>query len=495
MLVIGACNDSDANYQLPIANYSIMNRLFTFLLLLLLIGAGPTAVYSQDNENGDLPAESESTIPRLHVVQSGETLTSIALLYDTSVEALQRLNNISDPSLLYVGQELLIPGGGGAEIITQLTIQAGDTLAGLAAAYHTTEADLIAANRLMNPHHLVAGQSLVVVSRTGSENPDVVAGRPHLTQTGETPLMLAVRYNLSLAELTAVNELPWPPRLYPGQRLRLPDERPYQFLSGEWTRVTISPLPLAQGETVSVYVESLAEGLPTGYLAGRPLRFTPRDEGYVALVGLDAFTPPGAYELQLEGGGTRPWRPFQQPVAVVSANYGTQMVVVPPELATLLEPEVRANEDAFLRPIYSQFTAEQKWDGLFQMPVGEPIITAGYGIGRAYNGGAYDIYHTGIDFAAPVGTLVFASANGEVVFSDDLELRGKTIIINHGLGVMTGYFHLERSLVEVGQEVAAGEMIGEIGSTGLSSGPHLHWDVRLMDVPVNGLQWTRRPFP
>ena len=194
-----------------------MNRLFTFLLLLLLIGAGPTAVYSQDADS-DAPAESESPIPRLHVVQSGETLTSIALLYDTSVEALQRLNSISDPSLLYVGQELLIPGGGGAEIFTQATIQAGDSLAGLAAAFNSTEAAIIEINRLMNPYHLVAGQSLAVISRTGSENRNVIVGRPHLVKTGETPLMLAVRYNLSLAELTAVNDLPWPPRLYAGQR-------------------------------------------------------------------------------------------------------------------------------------------------------------------------------------------------------------------------------------------------------------------------------------
>jgi murein DD-endopeptidase MepM/ murein hydrolase activator NlpD len=200
--------------------------------------------------------------------------------------------------------------------------------------------------------------------------------------------------------------------------------------------------------------------------------------------------------LELEGGGAQPWRPFRQAVAFVSANYGTQMVIVPPELDALLRPEVRRNEDEFLRPIYTQFTAERKWDGLFQLPVGEPvIITAGYGIARAYNDGGYDIYHTGIDFAAAVGTLTFAPANGVVVFNDDLELRGKTIIINHGLGVMTGYFHLERSLVEVGQEVSAGQMIGEIGSTGLSSGPHLHWDLRIMDVPVNGMQWTRREFP
>ena len=475
-----------------------MNRIWQLFLFLLFISgmtAGPAAVHGQANDSEDAPAESEAATPRLHVVQSGETLTSIALLYDTTAEILQRLNNIADPSLIYPGQELLIPGGGGDEIITLVTIQAGDTLAGLAAAFNTSEAALMEANRLINPHHLVAGQSLAVVSLTGSEEPQPVTGRPHFVRAGDTSLTIAVRHNLSLAEMASVNELGWPPRLYAGQRLRLPDERPYQFLTGDWAQVSVTPLPLVQGETATVYVESLAEGLPDGSLAGQPLRFLPHGAGYVALIGLDAFTPPGAYTLQLNDGGAEPWRPFQQSVAAVSGNYGTQMVAVPPELASLLAPEVRANEDAFLTPIYSQFTAEQFWDGLFQLPVTNTVVTAGYGIARAYNGGTYDIYHTGIDFAGPVGTPIMAAANGQVVFSDALELRGNTVIINHGLGVMTAYFHLEQSLVEVGQMVTAGEIIAEMGSTGLSSGPQLHWDLRIMDVPVNGLPWTRQLFP
>lgn len=470
-------------------------RLFLFLLLISGMASGPAAVHGQADDNEDAPAESEGTRPRLHVVQSGETLTSIALLYDTTAEILQRLNNIADPSLIYPGQELLIPGGGSDEVITLVTIQAGDTLAGIAAAFQTSEAALMEANRLIVPHFLVAGQSLAVVSRTGSEEPQPVTGRPHYVRAGDTPLTIAARHNLSLAELAADNELGWPPRLYPGQRLRLPDERPYQYLTGDWAQITVTPLPLIQGETATVYVENLAEGQPAGSLGGQPLRFVPRGAGYVALVGLDAFSPPGAYALQLDGAGAQPWRPFQQPVALVSGNYGTQMVVVPPELASLLAPEVRANEDAFLTPIYGQFTPEQFWDGLFQLPVTNTVVTAGYGIARAYNGGTYDIYHTGVDFAGPVGTPIVAAANGQVVFSDALELRGNIVIINHGLGVMTAYFHLERSLVEVGQMVTAGETIAEMGSTGLSSGPHLHWDLRIMDVPVNGLQWMRQPFP
>jgi murein DD-endopeptidase MepM/ murein hydrolase activator NlpD len=66
-----------------------------------------------------------------------------------------------------------------------------------------------------------------------------------------------------------------------------------------------------------------------------------------------------------------------------------------------------------------------------------------------------------------------------------VELRGGIIIVDHGRGVMTGYYHLSERLVNAGDAVAAGQPIGSVGSTGLSSGPHLHWDLRIMGVPVD----------
>jgi murein DD-endopeptidase MepM/ murein hydrolase activator NlpD len=76
-----------------------------------------------------------------------------------------------------------------------------------------------------------------------------------------------------------------------------------------------------------------------------------------------------------------------------------------------------------------------------------------------------------------------------------LELRGRTVIIDHGLGVMTGYYHLADLFVDVGENVAAGQPVGLGGSTGLSTGPHLHWDLRIMGVPVDGIRWTEEAFP
>ncbi|MEW5986185.1 MAG: LysM peptidoglycan-binding domain-containing protein [Chloroflexota bacterium] len=468
-----------------------MRLKLLLLLSLLLLTPRPALAQTGSGDSGT----AEQPIPKVHVVQEGETLTSIAAFYNTTVEDLQLINHISDPSLLYAGQSLIIPGVTGEAVATVYTIQAGDTLPGLAAAFNTTPAAIGELNHLLQPDALYAGQSLAVVSRTGSAAPRPPTGRPHVIQPGESLLELAARYHLSLAALADANHLTYPYRLLPGQRLRIPGEEPYQFLSGEWVAIQMHPLPAVQGEAVAVTVENLLSGQPAGHFAGQPLRFAPWGKGYVALVGLDAFTEPGLYTLELESAGGRPWSPFSQAIQVVSGNYGTEIVTVPAEQSDLLAPEVRAEEDAFLATIYSQFTPAPQWAGPFQTPVTTTIVTSGYGVTRSYNGGAYEIYHTGVDFAAAAGTLVLAPAAGTVVFSDTLELRGNTLILDHGLGVMTGYYHLTRSLVKVGDVVAAGQPIAEVGSTGLSSGAHLHWDLRVHNVPVNGRQWTRERFP
>ena len=182
-------------------------------------------------------------------------------------------------------------------------------------------------------------------------------------------------------------------------------------------------------------------------------------------------------------------------IPLLETAYDTQYVDVGETLDGLLDPVLRATEDEFLKGIYADFSEEQRWDGVFQVPLTTTLVSAGYGGRRSYNGGPIEIYHTGIDYAAAEGTSVLAPADGVVVFSDTLELRGGVLIIDHGLGVMTGYYHLLERLVEPGQTVTAGQPIGRVGSTGLSSGPHLHWDLRVMNVTVDPAQWTQQAFP
>ncbi len=466
---------------------------FLLLLPLLLL---PLTVFAQEPTPTPDTAVSNPLIPLVHTVQEGENLTIIATQYGVTIEEILLLNGMTADDLLALGQELIIPGGEGDAIATVYNVQAGDTLAQIAALFGTTNDEIIATNRILNPIYTpIVGQNLTVVSLNGSPLPQEIRGTPHVVTLGETLPLIAAQYNLSPAQIIKANNLTYPTYLYPGQRLRIPSTERYRYLEGEWVDVQIRPLPIQQGATISIYVENLLDGQPSGTFAGQQLRFFPKDDGYFALVGLDAFTEPELYELKLTGSGKRPWQPFSQFVPIQSGNYDFQTIVLGEEYDDLLAPEIRATEDAFLSTIYTQVSEEQMWDGLFQIPVTTTIVTAPYGDARSYNGGPYDSFHTGLDVAGTIGTPILAPAPGTIVFAGPLQLRGNAVIVDHGLGVMSAYFHLSEIFVSEGDVVTGGQAIGAGGSTGLSTGPHLHWDLRIMDAPINGIQWTEVVFP
>ena len=457
----------------------------------------PTPTLAVADSTGT-PDPAAASIPRVHMVQDGENMTIIAALYEVTVEEILAINNLANGDLLQVGQELIIPGGVGEAVATAHIAALGDTLADVAAAYNTTVEDLVAASRLVTrTPPLLVGQSVPLVSRTGSGTARPVTGRPYLVAAGDTLLLVAARHGLTAAALAESNGLPADAYLFPGQRLRLPDETtPYRNLPGGWVDVRLTPTTATQGATLAVFAQNLLPGTPAGRFGDQVLRFSPHENGYVALVGIDAFAEPGIYELELTGGDERGlWPVLRAGVPVAETAYDTQYIEVGEALDGLLDPAVRATEDEFLEGIYGVYSDEARWQGVFQVPVTTTIVSAGYGGRRSYNGGPIEIYHTGIDYAAPQGSNVYAPAAGVVVFSSNTELRGNVIIVDHGLGVMTGYYHLLESFVQPGQAVTPGQAIGLVGSTGLSSGPHLHWDLRILNIPVDPLRWTEQAFP
>lgn len=481
----------------------MVKRLFFPLFIPLLVLVSGSIVFAQSEQPTLVPSPSitptptpgaddpieDAGIPLYHIVASGETLTSIAELYGVEIETLQQVNGIVDARFLAIGQKLLIPGGGGDLVATVHVVQLGDTIKGIAAAYSTTVEKIAADNYLVSTNNIAAGRPLTVLSRTGSSDPASVTGIDYIVQPGETLTSIALKFGTMPAAIADLNDLLHPQYLLPFQRLYLPSELPYQSLPGNWHQIRMSRTPLTQGETAAIYIETISGDMITGSFAGRELKFTEFANGDLALVGLDAFTEPGFYSLELLSGNGPDEEPFQQHVQVNSGNYGIQYITIPEELNNLLEPEVRAADEAILAPYFEQYSEPFLWSGLFQSPVSDTIITAAYGASRSYNEGPIEIYHTGVDYAGTVGTPIQAPAEGIAIFSDTLPLHGGTLIIDHGIGVMTAYYHLSEILVNPGDLVKLGEPIAYGGSTGLSSGPHLHWDLRVNNVPVNGLQW------
>ena len=132
--------------------------------------------------------------------------------------------------------------------------------------------------------------------------------------------------------------------------------------------------------------------------------------------------------------------------------------------------------------------ARSKWIDMkvdldFVLPV-EGITTGVYGTRRFYNGKEGN-YHNGLDIAAPIGTEIVAPSSGRVLLTGDYFYNGKFIYIDHGQNLKSIFIHLNKINVNVGDILKKGQIIGEVGSTGKSTGPHLHWSVTLNSVYVD----------
>lgn len=144
-----------------------------------------------------------------------------------------------------------------------------------------------------------------------------------------------------------------------------------------------------------------------------------------------------------------------------------------------------ASIEAELRRYYGTRRASSvpKYAGRFRIPV-SGRMSSGFG-GRYHPILKRTRMHTGVDIAAPTGTAIHAAGDGEVIFAGWRGGYGNTVIIDHGGGVATLYGHCSRLYVGTGKRVSAGDRIAAVGSTGMSTGPHLHWEVRVNGTPVN----------
>lgn len=406
-------------------------------------------------------------------------------------------------SLLTPSSSLALAAPPRQEIIH--VVRPGDTLAVLAARYGSSVEAIVAVNELPNPDLIEVGQRLRIPSSVGGVEEGQVTSLVHVVQPGETVAALAARYATSVAAIARANRLANPSRIHSGERLLIPVIAPQLpvTLPGPITALSVLPLAPIQGQTLTIGVEASAPLTLTGTFEGHALRWVAEETDggdayrYWALAGVHALTEPGLHPLAVEAldaeGET--WT-LSSEVIVLAGDLETERVVLPPAVSKLLDPELLRRERERLAAVWAQSAAQPLWQKRFVAPV-RPFwpITSRFGTRRAYNSGMVSSYHAGTDYAAKRGALVLAPAAGRVVLAEPLTVRGNAVILDHGAGVHSGYYHLWQVFVKEGDEVAQGDPLGRVGSTGLSTGDHLHWELRVGVVAVDPLQWTWEAIP
>jgi murein DD-endopeptidase MepM/ murein hydrolase activator NlpD len=168
-------------------------------------------------------------------------------------------------------------------------------------------------------------------------------------------------------------------------------------------------------------------------------------------------------------------------------------VVIPEERRALLLSPRRVRDSRQLLLMLRTLTGYQQWRGAFQPPVDVQPETS-FGSPQTYVGGSpvegmmdsvYGEYHRGLDYAVPAGTTVQAPAAATVLFAGSLTLTGHTLVLDHGQGVISVFYHLSRIDVVPGQQVEGRAPVALSGDSGLAVTPHLHWGVYVSAVAVD----------
>lgn len=376
------------------------------------------------------------------------------------------------------------------------TVQPGDTLGQIATRFGVSVEALAAANAIDDVNRISVGQVLVI--------PGIEQTLPTIiSRPGETLATVSRRTGLSVEQLAAINEIEPSARLFPGQPIAVPQENaPVAFRFGALTAFDY-PSRIVQGKTGWLEITSSRPVSIAVTWNELPLALGSRteDEGstrYTAHIPVPALLGPGPFPLELAytaRSGVTVSRIF--PISVLAGGYPSQEINLPPDRGLLLAPEITAAELVTVTEAWSATDTPIQWQGTFVRPISaEYPTTSAYGIRRSYDGGPYNNYHAGQDFGAPVGVTVTVPANGIVSWAGPLVVRGNAVIIDHGQGVFTGYWHLSDIFVEAGQQVSAGDLLGLVGNTGLSTGAHLHWELRIYGIAVDPMQFLDEPlFP
>jgi murein DD-endopeptidase MepM/ murein hydrolase activator NlpD len=259
------------------------------------------------------------------------------------------------------------------------------------------------------------------------------------------------------------------------------------YAGGSLPEVILSSHRAARGDILFLRVRSRPGEAVKVLWMEREIPLAARGEGeWCGFLGIDLGTAPKGYPLKVQTNPSGKGKSVE--IRVEGKDYGERRITVPKEMVELDPPTLERvkKEAAEMKAVLDAPPADPLWDGPFGAPLkGE--LTGSFGRRNFINGQARSP-HSGVDLKADLGMPVRAMNKGRVVLTCNQFFSGLSVVIDHGGGIHSMYFHLEKILVKNRQQVGRGDIIGHAGSTGRSTGPHLHLGVRVNGARVDPLR-------
>ena len=207
----------------------------------------------------------------------------------------------------------------------------------------------------------------------------------------------------------------------------------------------------------------------------------------ISIIPISYWWSPGEYTATILDNQGRTW--LKENIRLQAVEFDKSYLTIDDQQEEIVRPTDperqarRKRDQEMVQAARAESHQDRLWNESFIWPL-EGRLTTDYGATRYHNNQLAN-RHNGIDIAAPTGTPVMASNDGQVTLAADLLVTGNTIIIDHGWNIYSSYLHLSKLFVEEGDYVSKGEEIGAVGSTGFSTGPHLHWSISYNRIFLN----------
>ena len=462
-----------------------------------------------------------------YTVRGGDTLGDIAHKFGTSVYAIKKANRMHS-NFLVTGRRLKVPGKARSyrrksRRPEYYRVKPGDSLSKIASRYGMRTSTLVRMNGIKNPSKVISGRLLRLAYHRSSRRPREVESTKWISGIGNSKVMLPSNYKL--------------------------EEIKEQDFKGRYFDVKLFAHRFAVGH--AVYLEIVPhKGVETSearvLLEDKEVPVTSRPWGYRAIMGFSAYRKAGNASLQVK---IKINKQEEEALPVSSVNALNSITVKP--ATPVIEKEIfhiKVENTEYPQTVWNRYlgnfdrkrkepTDEQKarWrerakeredfirksndkkKAVFSLrssdmldehtahPRGYHRVTSRFFTNRKIvkwyrkNGRKqfkepHFIWHSGLDLAGRPGKPIYAMADGRVVCSQRMYVEGNFTVVDHGNGVFSGYMHQSKMIAKEGDEVSAGQVLGRVGTTGWSTGPHLHVSVWIRGKPVHPLSLLGLPI-